>query len=113
MASCGWMGNNFRAGAEPAGVEGNGRFRQSIPFGSDGSGIARDLADSFVEQKRLSRSKECVRSIQNLWRKAHDGEAQPLAGSSGVRSRGIPCDDSQTRLSLCPPNQEANFSGDD
>src|SRR5580658_4248088 len=51
------IGNDFEAGAQPTGVEGDGRFAAEYPVAfvpPGGIGIAHDLADALVEQERLN-----------------------------------------------------------
>lgn len=50
------VGDDFEAGTQPAGVEGDGRFAEYDPvtlIPPRSVGIAHDFADAFVEQQRL------------------------------------------------------------
>ena len=86
------VGDDFEAGAQLAGVEGNVRFlaHYSIALVTPrGIRIAHDLADAFVEQQRLNGPKEWKDQFE-----AHSGnltamEAQRLAGLPRVKSKGL------------------------
>src|ERR1035437_6230629 len=86
------IGNDFEAGAQPAGVEGNARFlaQSSIALARPRRiRIAHDFANVFVEQQRLDGPKEWKDQF-----KAHSGnltavEAQRVAGLPRVKSKDL------------------------
>src|ERR1700688_3134607 len=86
------IGDDFEAGAQLAGVEGNGRFlaQSSIALARPRRiRIAHDFANVFVEQQRLDGPKEWKDQFE-----AHSGnltamEAQRVAGPPRVKSKGL------------------------
>src|SRR6202051_3985821 len=86
------IGDDFEAGAELAGVEGNGRFLAQSSFALARPRrirIAHDFANVFVEQQRLAGAVEWKDQFE-----AHSGnltamEAQRLAGLPRVKSKGL------------------------
>src|SRR5271166_1485815 len=86
------VGDDFEAGAELAGVEGNGRFLAQSSFALARPRrirIAHDFANVFVEQQRLDGPKEWKDQF-----KAHSGnltamEAQRVAGLPRVKIKDL------------------------
>jgi hypothetical protein len=79
------VGDHFEAGAQPAGVEGDGRFaaHDSVAFiPPRGVGIAHDFADAFVEQQRLDGAEERKDQLE-----AHGGN---LRAMEAQRAAGLP-----------------------
>src|SRR6266567_6714119 len=86
------IGDDFEAGAQPAGIEGNVRFlaQSSIALARPRRiRISHDFANNFVEQQRLDGTKEWKDQFE-----AHSGnltamEAQRIAGLPRVKSKGL------------------------
>src|SRR6202140_1147921 len=86
------VGDDFEAGSELAGVEGNGWFLAQFSFAFARPRriwIAHDLADVFVEQQRLDGPKEWKDQFETHGGNLTAMEAQRIAGLPRVKSKGL------------------------
>src|SRR5208282_6491473 len=86
------VGDDFEAGAEFTGVEGNGWFLAQSSFALARPRriwIAHDFANVFVEQQWLDRSKERQDQFETHCGNLTALEAQRLAGLPRVKSKGL------------------------